>query len=316
MDLNIILWIGGMLFSLGIFAFKVGFGLGFSRLKWKGILMTLSLYLMLFVVVAALSGHLIKLLEPVLRKGPYLHALMAMGMIVWGVYIVRQSGSATVRQTNVKNPVPRAQGVKSQNKFILSFSGLTPASSMPSRGMTEGGRAMTQIRKQFIPVPRAQGVLAYSLKFKIQNSKNSSLITHHPSLLLLIPCPVCLTAMTFSTWAALNVIKLPAPLIGLGLGVVFIALSLAFYFSLKLVTRYSSLVTQRISLGLGMIAIGLYFISSLILPAKIEEARGMYGSFVADSSGVDINNTAGVLAVLLITALIGYFVNTKKEDSK
>ena len=122
--------------------------------------------------------------------------------------------------------------------------------------------------------------------------------------------------MTFSTWAALNVIKLPAPLIGLGLGVVFIALSLAFYFSLKLVTRYSSLVTQRISLGLGMIAIGLYFISSLILPAKIEEARGMYGSFVADSSGVDINNTAGVLAVLLITALIGYFVNTKKEDSK
>ena len=25
----------------------------------------------------------------------------------------------------VKNPVPRAQGVKSQNKFILSFSGLT-----------------------------------------------------------------------------------------------------------------------------------------------------------------------------------------------
>jgi len=32
----------------------------------------------------------------------------------------------------VKNPVPRAQGVKSQNKFILSFSDLTPASSMPS----------------------------------------------------------------------------------------------------------------------------------------------------------------------------------------
>ena len=77
----------------------------------------------------------------------------------------------------VKNPVPRAQGVKSQNKFILSFSGLTPASSMPSdliRGsgqapnpdrvwIARSSRAMTQIRKQFIPVPRAQGVLAYSL---------------------------------------------------------------------------------------------------------------------------------------------------------
>ena len=80
MDLNIILWIGGMLFSLGIFAVKVGFGLGFSRIKWKGVLMTLFLYLMLFVAIAVLSGQLIRLLEPVLRKGPYLHALMAMGM--------------------------------------------------------------------------------------------------------------------------------------------------------------------------------------------------------------------------------------------
>ena len=89
MDLNIILWIGGMLFSLGIFAVKVGFGLGFSGMKWKGVLLTLSLYLVLFVAIAVLSGHLIKFLEPVLRKGPYLHALMAAGMIGWGIYLLR-----------------------------------------------------------------------------------------------------------------------------------------------------------------------------------------------------------------------------------
>ncbi|MFZ6007887.1 MAG: DUF2162 family putative transporter, partial [Nitrospirota bacterium] len=84
MDLNIILWIGGMLFSLGIFAVKVGFGLGFSKIKWKGIFLTLSMYLVLFVLIAVLSERLIQLLEPVLRKGPYLHALMAAGMIAWG----------------------------------------------------------------------------------------------------------------------------------------------------------------------------------------------------------------------------------------
>ena len=60
MDLNIVLWIGGMLFSLGIFAIKVGFGLGFTGMKWKGVFMTLFLYLMLFVAIAVLSGHLIK----------------------------------------------------------------------------------------------------------------------------------------------------------------------------------------------------------------------------------------------------------------
>ncbi|PKL52358.1 MAG: hypothetical protein CVV37_01670 [Nitrospira bacterium HGW-Nitrospira-1] len=41
-------------------------------------------------------------------------------------------GKRQSRKIHLKNPAPRAQGVKSQNKFILSFSGLTPASSMPS----------------------------------------------------------------------------------------------------------------------------------------------------------------------------------------
>lgn len=252
MDLNIVLWIGGMLFSLGIFAVKVGFGLGFSGMKWKGVLLTLSLYLMLFVAIAVLSGQLIRLLEPVLRKGPYLHALMAAGMIGWGVYLL--------------------------------------------------GSQKSEVRSQ---------------EFKIQDSKfnNSELLTLN-SLLLLIPCPVCLTAMTFSTWAALNVIKLPAILIGLGLGIVFILLSLAFYFSLKLLTLNSSLITQKIGLGLSMIAIGLYFISSLILPAKIEEARGIYRSFLTEGSNIDLNNSIGVFALLFVALVIGYLTNKKREVKK
>jgi len=274
MDLNIILWIGGMLFSLGIFAVKIGFGLGFSGMKWKGILITLSLYLMLFVAIAVLSGHLIRLLEPVLRKGPYLHALMAAGMIGWGIYLLRG-------QTD-KKVMPAKAGIQT-----LSF--------------------------------RKQGTISKELdsRFHGNDSKyiftgNSVPITRH-SLLLLIPCPVCLSAMTFSTWAALNVIKLPTYIVGIGLGVVFVTLSLFFYFFLKLITHNSSLATKRINLGLSMMGIGIYFMASLVLPAKIEEARGMYQSFLTEGANIDMNNSIGVFAILFVVFVIGYFANKKVE---
>ena len=78
MELNIILWTGGMLFTLSIFAVKVGFGLGLGGMRWKGIFLILVSYLVLFIFVAMFSEQLMRLLEPVLRKGPYLHALMGL----------------------------------------------------------------------------------------------------------------------------------------------------------------------------------------------------------------------------------------------
>ena len=243
MDLNIILWLGGMLFSLGIFAVKVGFGLGFSRIKWKGILLTLSLYLMLFIVIAVLSGHLIRLLEPVLKKGPYLHALMAAGMIGWGILLLR-------RQKSEK---------------------------------------------------------------EIQDSKfNNSELSTLNSLLLLIPCPVCLSAITFSTWAALSVIKLPSLIVGIGLGVIFALLTLA----IVGLTRIKQTSSPEISLGLGMIAIGFYFMASLYLPAKIEEAKEVYKSFLTEGSNIALNNSIGVFALLFVALVIGYLTNKKREVKK
>lgn len=258
MDLSIVLWMGGMLFSLGIFAVKVGFGLGFGGIKRKGIFLTLSMYVVLFVVIAILSEQLMKILEPVLRKGPYLHALMAIGMIAWGILLLRKQNTEA----------------RSHESRVTSH---------------ELSNANAKIRKD-----------------------NSKLITFNSSLLL-IPCPVCLTAMTFSIWAALSVIKLPAPVVGLGLGIVFVVLSLFFYFSLKLITRNSSLFTQKIGLGLGMIAIGLYFISSLFLPRKIEEARAVYQSFLSEGIGIDAGNMAGVIIILILAGLVGYLTNLKKE---
>lgn len=252
MDLNIILWMGGMLFSLSIFAVKVGFGLGFSRIKWKGIFLTLSMYLVLFVFIAVLSERLIQLVEPVLRKGPYLHGLMASGMIAWGIILLRGQNTEHRIQTNSK--------------------------------------------------------------FKNNNLKtiNSELSTLN-SLLLLIPCPVCLTAMTFSTWSALNIVKFPAAMVGLGLGIVFVLLSLAVYFSLKFLTLNSSLITQRIGLGLSMIGIGLYFIASLYLPAKIEEAKVVYYSFFTEKINTTLNEIIGVSIILFTAMLIGFLLNKRTE---
>lgn len=264
MDLNIILWIGGMLFSLSIFAVKVGFGLGFSGIRWKGIFLTLSMYLVLFVLIAILSEQLMKMLEPVLRKGPYLHAAMAIGMIVWGTFLLRRQKTENRSQESA---------VKTEDKRIRSWEDKNFSTSQPLNLSTS-------------------------------------------SMLLLIPCPVCLTAMTFSTWAALNAVKFPAALVGLGLGFVFILLSLTVYFSLKLITLNSSLITQRIGLGLSMIAIGLYFISSLFLPAKIEEAKGIYSSFLTDSSNIDMNNGIGVFGILFVSLVIGWFANKKSEVKK
>ncbi len=238
MDLNIILWLGGMLFTLMIFAIKVGVGLGLSSMRYRGVLLTLSLYLSLFVLIAMLSGPLITILEPVLKKGPYLHSLMAVGMIVWGIYLVQQCDSGT------------------------------------------------------------------------GNAEKTTALPHYRSAaLLLIPCPVCLTAMTFSTWAALSVIKLPVAVVGLGLGVVFILLSLAVHYLLKRMTLNASLITQKIGLGLGMMAIGLYFVGSLLIPAKIEEARDVYESFLGSGTEfIEGTRLVGCLGILFVFVLLGYFV--------
>jgi len=239
MDLDIALWTGGTLFSLAIFAVKVGFGLGYGRSGTKIVGIVLAAYVVLFTIMAMLAGKLIGIITPILSHGPYLHILMSIGLIAWGFYTLRSAG-----------------------------------------GMAETGK-----------VAGEQALL--------------------PSLLLIIPCPVCLTAMAFSTWSALNVIKLPPHLVGFGLGAAFAVLTLLFLF----LARSSGKPEQPASaLGLVMIAIGLYFVASLVIPAKIEAAKTVYASFVGKDPPVDYANTAGVLCLLIIAMIIGYFGKRREPD--
>ncbi len=231
MDMNILLWIGGMLFSLGIFALKVGLGLACGKVGLKGIIATLAGYLALFLVVALAAEQLSRGLVPLLRNGPLLHSLLATGLIAWGMYII-------------------------------------------SRRTRE----------------------------------------HHGAgarLLLIIPCPVCLTAICFSTWAALKAISLPAPLVGLGLGLVFGVLALGVWLVAR---RRRTGQHSEASLGLAMIVIGLYFIASLFLPAKIKEAQEMYRSFIMENALSECSRAGmGVLTVLPALLLLGFFAGKRRR---
>lgn len=232
MDLNIALWVGGTLFSLGIFAVKTGTGLGYGQVSRKEIALTLGLYLLLFELIALLAERLLALLEPLLKGGPWLHGVMALGMIVWGGWLIWKPGAAC-----------------------------TPGSS----------------------------------------------------LALLIPCPVCLTAMTFSTWTALHSLPLLPWAVGLVLGISFTAMTLL----VLLLTKSGKNGKNIPALGLAMITIGLYFIASLFLPAKVEQAKGMYGSFMKELQPTVAggNNSQALLATLLFVALLaGFFV--RKGDTK
>ena len=236
MELSLILWILGTTFTLSIFAIKVGIGLGFGSQKKITIFLVLSSYLLLFVLIALLSEKLIKFLEPILIKGPYLHIFMAVGLIVWGIYLLKESKKAC------------------------------------------------------------------------EFEKGGCFI--HYSLPLLLPCPVCLSAMTFSTWALLSIVKLPAYFVGLCLGFGFVSLSLLVLGLLKIKkSRFSP-----VSLGLSMVAIGSYFIGALIVPAKIEPAKKVYQNFLTEGTKFPSKEGSYVLGLILIALLIGYFTNRRVKE--
>jgi predicted transporter len=239
MNLNIILWIGGMLFSLGIFALKVGLGLGYGRVGSKGIALTLGGYVGLFMLIAVAAERLMRFLQPILAKGPWLHTLLATGMITWGIVVILAKRHGHEPSGEKKRPV------------------------------------------------RAR-------------------------LLMLVPCPVCLTAMTFSIWAALNAVKLPPLLTGLCLGSAFALMALL----VALVAQSRSGAASETSLGMAMIVVGLYFIASLFLPAKIEAARGMYSSFIHENSMTHSVDGAGVLTFVLFLALVGFWAGKSGDTNR
>ena len=260
MDLNIILWLGGMLFSLGIFAIKVGFGIAFGRLSQRQIGFILGGYLGLFAAVAILSNRLLELAGTILKSGMYIHIAMSAGLALWGLALLF-SGSKIKEDCYSVNSKLKIQ----ESKDIIIKSKSTPR----------------------------------YLKFRIPQS-----------LLLIIPCPVCITAIGISVSSALTVLKAPPLIVGLAMGLFFVIFAAGLAFILKPKEQDSA----DISLGLSMLGIALYFAGSLFIPRKIEEARLAYQSFSASSSTIDTTQSTWVLVLSLVTFALGFLLYRDSED--
>jgi|UniRef100_A0A7C5AMY4 predicted transporter len=252
MDLNLMLWLGGMCFSLAIFVLKVSCGLGWGQVRRPLAMLVMLLYLAVFILAAVFSGSLMRFLEPLLRQGPWLHAFMAGGMMAWGFYLLFRSPAVHRHGSPCRTVVPPA--------------------GEPCLGPAKAAL-----------------------------------------LLLILPCPVCLTAIIFSTWAALQIFRWPSWTVGLGLGLSFVVLTLAAGVVLRLLNRRATLLSRTYGLALSLVGIGAYFLASLFLPAQIDAAKGIYQSFATENGGPSVSDQAGVFAVLVIALLLGFVLRRKPE---
>jgi|GEM_PF-6254014 predicted transporter len=232
-ELNILLWIIGMTFSLGIFSIKVGLGLGFSRVGIREVALVYGGYLLIFLLFSLLADKVVSLLDPIIKRGPYIHAFVAVGFISWAIYILKTINSSI------------------------------------------------------------------SKKRKLRTSL----------LLLVMPCPVCVTAIAYSTWAAVWITKASPVYTGLILTLIFLSISTIFLFVSKLTKD-----TTGVGLSISLFIIGSYFLLSLVIPSIIQEAKGVYNSFVRTQRDINISkDTLGVFFIAISTICAGYIIGIRRR---
>jgi len=295
MDLNIILWFGGMLFSLGIFAIKVGFGIAFGRLSQRQIGFILGGYLGLFAAVAILANSFLELAGPILRSGTYIHIAMSAGLALWGLALLF-SGCKTKEGCYSVNSRFKTQDSKSQIQNAELKIQNSKQKIQDSRFKTKNSKLVVQDSEDIITNGKSE---PQYLKFKIPQS-----------ILLIIPCPVCITAIGISVSSALTVLKAPPLAVGLAMGLFFVSL----VGGIGAVLKPKNEEGADIPLGLSMIGISLYFAGSLIIPQKIEEARLAYYSFSSSSSIIDTTQSTGVLVLFLVIFALGFLLYRDNED--
>ncbi len=98
--------------------------------------------------------------------------------------------------------------------------------------------------------------------------------TKKSAFILLFPCPICLLAMSLSSYIFLKTFSFPPILGGLLLGSIFSVLILIFFFICEsfLFKNLSEKILQHF-LGILMIIIGIYILGSFYFPLKIEELK-------------------------------------------
>jgi len=127
------------------------------------------------------------------------------------------------------------------------------------------------------------------------------------SLPLLLPCPVCLSAMSFSVVTFLSATQVPPYLVGLGLGLAFALFSLVFFLIVRIRAKEFKLAT----LGLAMIGVGAYLSLSFVVPEKIEEAKRVYKTFVSEELFFS-PYALYILLILFLAFLFGFLFKPQR----
>ncbi len=233
------IWAAGILFTITVFAVKVGLGLGFYPVSRKKIGRVLVLYLGIFLLMGlvlewtAMPRYFI-FFQKFMKLGTTLHVLIAVGMLGWGYFLISR-------------PEPADPG---------------------HCGTCEQDAS--------------------------------------PLWLVILPCPVCLTAILLSTSVALSFLPYPGWLVGGVLGLVFCLLTLL----TVILSRYGlkkSVTAPIHRLGLLMTSIGAYFLLSLLLAPVVTQAKEIYQGAIPQKSSASPYQTG--LFALFIALLIaaGFF---------
>lgn len=134
------------------------------------------------------------------------------------------------------------------------------------------------------------------------------------ALVLLIPCPVCITTIAISSYLLFKTYQIPFYLAGIILGGFFIFLVMIFYFLNCLFFKDIPQVYSQFLLGLTMILIAFYLLGSFYFPAKIESAKQIYTQFNKNLNFNFLNYKTVLLiySVLTLVLLIGFLIKGKR----
>ncbi len=127
------------------------------------------------------------------------------------------------------------------------------------------------------------------------------------SLILLLPCPVCVISIVFSTWALQSATGWNGTIVALILGAGFSLISLM----PRLIVRVAQISVSSPNLGLIMLAIGTYFIVSIFVPAKVEEAKHIYEIFLVENQTIIITEAVKTLLIVSLPFFGGLFLSKR-----
>lgn len=235
----------GLTFTIGIFAIKNGIGLHYflnQKRKLKTKLLFVFLYCLVYLLIFILSSyilqriniiHYFEIVQNFLKSGMFIHILMAGGLVIWGVVLLK--------------------GKESQDKKSFGW------------------------------------------------------------LALIIPCPVCITVIFFSTAFLISYFPNFGCMAVLGAYLGFMVIVIITLISMALLgTRTDS--TPESILGAAMLIIAAYFFLSIIIMPQFSDLSKIY-RLATYHSGAESINARDILllySVMAIFSATGFWAMRRK----